>query len=82
MMDNNLNRRLAVWLNAYRDTKLLYDELTARTADKWLDDYPQDKDEFNAMRQNLHENLYASASYLHEIFGTIKEELFNENVDF
>lgn len=81
-MSDYLDRRLAVWLNTYRDNKFLYDELTARTADKWLDDYSQDKPLLDEMCENLRKNLLISSSSLHEIFGDIKEKLSNGNMDF
>ncbi len=70
-MSDYLDRRLAVWLNAYRDTKEIHDELTRRTADKWLDEYPQDMDKLNIMRNNLKTNLQISSNCLHELFGEI-----------
>ncbi len=74
-MSSNLDKRLAVWLNAYRDTKYLYDELTARTADKWLDEYPEDKKDLDAMRLNLRDNLFFSSWYLQNIFGNIRGQI-------
>ena len=70
-MNDSLDRRLAVWLNAYRDTKEIHDELARRTADKWLDEYPQDMDKLNIMQCNLRTNLRISANCLHELFGEI-----------
>lgn len=74
-MSSNLDKRLAVWLNTYRDTKYLYDELTARTADKWLDDYPEDKKDLDEMCLNLRENLFFSSWCLRNIFGNIREQI-------
>ena len=81
-MNNSLDRRLAVWLNTYRDSKILFDELTARTADKWLDEYSHDKPLLDEMCDNLRKNLLISSSSLHEIFGNIKERLSNGDMDF
>lgn len=70
-MSDYLDRRVAVWLNAYRDTKEVHDELVRRTADKWIDEYPLDMDKLIIMRNNLKTNLQISSNCLHEIFGEI-----------
>lgn len=72
-MSSNLDKRLAVWLNTYRDTKYLYDELTARTADKWLDDYPEDITALQSIRFILRDNLIDTSKKLCEIFGSLEE---------
>ncbi|MBQ3646500.1 MAG: hypothetical protein IJP96_10280 [Synergistaceae bacterium] len=77
-MKTNLDKRFAVWINTYRDNRFIYDELTARAADKWIDDYPDDKMKLEEIRDNLRKNLILSSGYLREIFGVMKEQFEQE----